>query len=186
MTQTKKPTPLQIDEPSQLSNKGRLIQICPGEPQKRSGNSGRFGPLPSSRPGPLRYYQMKQVASSHFRLTNIHTDSIPGQLYTFRLHNLRNLHNNGLESRFTQSCQTIFAGWSITDPLPYPKYLERVMLKNRQKSLSRSLPPPISDIWRKQQWQGISHQIDDPLRALARQSLDRLEQGKGDADLERR
>jgi hypothetical protein len=36
------------------------------------------------------------------------------------------------------------------------------------------------------QWQGISHQIDDPLRALARQSLDRLQQGKGDADLERR
>jgi hypothetical protein len=36
------------------------------------------------------------------------------------------------------------------------------------------------------QWQGISHQIDDPLRALARQSLDRLQHGKGDADLERR
>jgi len=30
------------------------------------------------------------------------------------------------------------------------------------------------------QWQGISHQIDDPLRVLARQSLDRLQQGKGD------
>jgi len=29
------------------------------------------------------------------------------------------------------------------------------------------------------QWQGISHQIDDPLRVLARQSLDRLQQGKG-------
>jgi len=36
------------------------------------------------------------------------------------------------------------------------------------------------------QWQGISHQIDDPLRVLAQQSLDRLQQGKGDADLERR
>jgi hypothetical protein len=36
------------------------------------------------------------------------------------------------------------------------------------------------------QWQGISHQIDDPLRRLAVQSLDRLKNGGGDADLERR
>jgi hypothetical protein len=36
------------------------------------------------------------------------------------------------------------------------------------------------------QWQGISHQIDDPLRSLANQSLERLKGGGGDADLERR
>jgi hypothetical protein len=42
------------------------------------------------------------------------------------------------------------AGWSIADLLPYPKYLERVMLKNWEKSFSRSLHAPISDIWRKQ------------------------------------
>ena len=36
------------------------------------------------------------------------------------------------------------------------------------------------------QWQGISHQIDDPLRRLAVQSLDRLKNGGGDANLERR
>jgi hypothetical protein len=36
------------------------------------------------------------------------------------------------------------------------------------------------------QWQGISHQIDDSLRILAVQSLERLKNGGGDADLERR
>jgi hypothetical protein len=36
------------------------------------------------------------------------------------------------------------------------------------------------------QWQGISHLIDDPLSKLAVQSLDRLKNGGGDADLERR
>jgi hypothetical protein len=36
------------------------------------------------------------------------------------------------------------------------------------------------------QWQGISHQIDDSLRTLAMQSLERLKDGGGDADLERR
>jgi hypothetical protein len=36
------------------------------------------------------------------------------------------------------------------------------------------------------QWQGISHQIDDSLRTLAMQSQDRLKNGGGDADLERR
>jgi hypothetical protein len=33
------------------------------------------------------------------------------------------------------------------------------------------------------QWQGISHQIDDSLRILAVQSLERLKNGGGDADL---
>ena len=36
------------------------------------------------------------------------------------------------------------------------------------------------------QWQGISHQIDDSLRTLAMQSLERLKDGGGDADLEKR
>jgi hypothetical protein len=36
------------------------------------------------------------------------------------------------------------------------------------------------------QWQGISHQIDDSLRNLANQSLERLKGGGGDADLEKR
>lgn len=36
------------------------------------------------------------------------------------------------------------------------------------------------------QWQGISHQIDDSLRRLANESLERLKGGEGDADLERR
>jgi hypothetical protein len=36
------------------------------------------------------------------------------------------------------------------------------------------------------QWQGISHQIDDSLRSLANQSLERLKGGGGDADLEKR
>ena len=36
------------------------------------------------------------------------------------------------------------------------------------------------------QWQGISHLIDHPLKKLAIQSLDRLQDGGGDVDLERR
>jgi hypothetical protein len=36
------------------------------------------------------------------------------------------------------------------------------------------------------QWQGISHLIDEPLKNLAMQSLERLKDGAGDADLERR
>jgi hypothetical protein len=36
------------------------------------------------------------------------------------------------------------------------------------------------------QWRGISHQIDDPLRVLAKQSLDRLKNGEEDVDLARR
>jgi hypothetical protein len=36
------------------------------------------------------------------------------------------------------------------------------------------------------QWQGISHLIDDPLKKLATQSLERLKDGGGDVDLERR
>ena len=36
------------------------------------------------------------------------------------------------------------------------------------------------------QWQGISHLIDEPLKNRAMQSLERLKDGAGDADLERR
>jgi hypothetical protein len=36
------------------------------------------------------------------------------------------------------------------------------------------------------QWRGFSHQIDDPLRVLAKQSLDRLRNGEEDVDLVRR
>jgi hypothetical protein len=36
------------------------------------------------------------------------------------------------------------------------------------------------------QWQGISHLIDDPLKKLDTQSLERLKDGGGDVDLERR
>ena len=36
------------------------------------------------------------------------------------------------------------------------------------------------------QWQGISHQIDDSLKSLANQSLERLKGGGGGADLEKR
>jgi hypothetical protein len=36
------------------------------------------------------------------------------------------------------------------------------------------------------QWQGISHLIDDPLKKLALQSLERLKDGGRDVDLERR
>ena len=36
------------------------------------------------------------------------------------------------------------------------------------------------------QWQGIGHLIDDPLKNRAMQSLERLKDGAGDADLERR
>jgi hypothetical protein len=32
----------------------------------------------------LQYYQMKQLASSHFRLTKIHQHALPGQIYAFR------------------------------------------------------------------------------------------------------
>jgi hypothetical protein len=96
------------------------------------------------------YYQMKQLANSHFRLTNIHKDSVPGQLYAFRIHNLRNLHPTDLENRFIQGCQTIFAGWSPSEPLPQPKYLERVLIQNRKRSFARSLHARISAIWRMQ------------------------------------
>jgi hypothetical protein len=40
---------------------------------------------------PLQYYQMKQLASSHFRLTQIHQHALPGQIYAFRTHNLPHL-----------------------------------------------------------------------------------------------
>jgi hypothetical protein len=36
------------------------------------------------------------------------------------------------------------------------------------------------------QWQGIGHLIDEPLKNRAMQSLERLKDGAGDADLERR
>ena len=97
---------------------------------------------------PLVYYQMKQLATSHFRLTNTHYDSIPGQLYAFRTHNLRNLYQTDLESRFILDCRTIFPEWSPADPIPQPKYLERVMIQNREKSFGRFLHAPISTIWR--------------------------------------
>jgi hypothetical protein len=58
---------------------------------------------------PLIYYQMKQLASSHFRLTNIHKDY-------------------------------------ISEPLPQPKYLKRVLIQNRVKSFGRSLHASISTI----------------------------------------
>ena len=95
---------------------------------------------------PLMHYQMKQLASSHFRLTNIHKHSILGQIYAFRSHNLRNLHQTDLEKRIIQDCQTIFTAWSPSEPLPQPKYLERVLIQNREKSFGRSLHAPISAI----------------------------------------
>jgi hypothetical protein len=98
----------------------------------------------------LMYYQTKQLASSHFRLTNIHQYSILGQIYAFRSHNVRNLHQTDLETRIVQGCQTIFSDFCglLSEPLPQPKYLERVLIQNREKSFGRSLHAPISTIWR--------------------------------------
>ena len=96
---------------------------------------------------PLVYYQMKQLPCSYFWLTSIHTNSITGQFYPFRIYNPRNLHHKDLETRFIQSCRTTFAGWAPADPLPHPKYFKRVMLKNREKTFNRALHDPVSVIW---------------------------------------
>jgi hypothetical protein len=74
---------------------------------------------------PLMFYQTKQLACSHFRLTNLHKHSIPGQIYAFRTHNLRHLKQTDLENRIIRGCQTVFTEWSPPEPLPQPKYLER-------------------------------------------------------------
>jgi hypothetical protein len=99
---------------------------------------------------PLQYYQMKQLASSHFRLTKIHQHALPGQIYSFRTHNLPHLDPIDLENRILQSCKTIFTVWSPSKALPQPKYLEKVLTQNQEKSFGRSLHVPISNIWRLQ------------------------------------
>jgi hypothetical protein len=96
------------------------------------------------------FYQMKQLACSHFRLTNSHKYSIPGQIYAFRTHNLRHPQRSDLENRIIRDCQTVFSEWSPTEPLPQPKYLERVSITNHEKSFGRSLHVPFSNIWRLQ------------------------------------
>jgi hypothetical protein len=78
---------------------------------------------------------MKQLA--------IHHHAIPGQIYAFRSHNLQYLHQTDLENRILQSCQTIFTDWSPSEALPQPKYLERVLIKNQEKSFGRSLHAPM-------------------------------------------
>jgi hypothetical protein len=105
---------------------------------------------------PLVFYQMKQLAYSHFRLTNSHKYSIPGQIYAFRTHNLRHLHNNcqqsDLENRIIRGCQPSSQSGLRQNHylLPQPKYLERVLITNREKSFGRSLQVPLSNIWRLQ------------------------------------
>jgi hypothetical protein len=42
----------------------------------------------------------------------------------------------------------LFPGWSSSEPLPQPRYLERVLTQNREKSFGRTLHAPISAIWR--------------------------------------
>jgi hypothetical protein len=69
---------------------------------------------------PLVFYQMKQLACSHFRLTNSHKYSIPGQIYAFRTHNLRHLQRSDLENRIIRDCQTVFSEWSPSEPFPQP------------------------------------------------------------------
>lgn len=83
---------------------------------------------------------------------SVRTPSQAGQIYAFRTHNPRNLHHTDLEYGFLQSCQTMFPGWAMTAPLPYPKYLDRVMIKleNKEKSFGRSPHALISDMWRRQ------------------------------------
>ena len=49
-----------------------------------------------------------------------------------------------------QSCKTIFTDWSSSKALPQPKYLEKVLTQNQEKSFGRSLHVPISNIWRLQ------------------------------------
>jgi hypothetical protein len=97
---------------------------------------------------PLMLYQMKQLACSHFRLTNSDKNSIPGQIFAFKTHNLRHLQQSDLENRIIRGCQTVFSEWSPSEPLPQPKYLERVLITNREKSFGRSLQVPLSNIWR--------------------------------------
>ena len=99
---------------------------------------------------PLQYYQTKQLASSHFRLTKIHQHALPGQIYTFRTHNLPHLDPIDLENRILQSCKTIFTYWCPSESLPQPKYLEKVLIQNQEIFFGRSLHVPISNIWRLQ------------------------------------
>ena len=72
---------------------------------------------------PLKYYQMKQLSCSHFRLTSIHQNSISGQIYAFRTDNLPRLQPMDQEIRFIQNCQSLFPEWSPLEPLPQPRYL---------------------------------------------------------------
>jgi hypothetical protein len=99
---------------------------------------------------PLMFYQTKQLAYSHSRLTNSHKHSIPGQIYAVRTHNLRHLQQTDLENRIIRGYQTVLTEWSPPEPLPQPKYLERVSIQNREKSFGRSLHAPLSNIWRMQ------------------------------------
>ncbi len=114
---------------------------CSGLPSTLQGDLG----IP-----PLQYYQMKQLASFHFRLTKMHQHSIPGQICAFRSHNLQYLSQTDLENRILHSCQTIFINWSPSEALPQPKNLERVLIQNQEKSFGRSLHVPITNIWRLQ------------------------------------
>jgi hypothetical protein len=77
--------------------------------------------------------------------------SIPGQIYAFRTHNLRHPQQSDLEKRIIRGCKIVSSEWSPSEPLPQPKYLERVLITNREKSFGQSLHVPLSNIWWLQQ-----------------------------------
>ena len=78
----------------------------------------------------------------------MHEHSLPGSLLAFRIGNLSNISDTDIEARLVRSSRTIFPAWVHTDPLPLPKYMTRVMPQNREKSYSRFLQTPISNVWR--------------------------------------
>ena len=91
---------------------------------------------------PLRLTQQVQLAQLHFRLTQVHKDSIPGTLHEISMSRFQDLPPQAME-RLMQQAQNHLHPQSALLPLQ----VKQALPENKEKSYANWLWVQASDLW---------------------------------------
>jgi hypothetical protein len=93
---------------------------------------------------PLRLIQQAQLAQLHFRLTQVHKDSIPGTLYEITMSRFQDLPPQAMERLMKQAQNHLHP-----QPALHPPQVRKALPENKEKSYKNWLRVQVSSLWRR-------------------------------------
>jgi hypothetical protein len=94
---------------------------------------------------PLRLTQQAQLAQLHFRLTQVHKDSIPGTLYEITMSRFQDLPPQAMERLMKQAQNHLHP-----QPALHPPQVRKALPENKEKSYKNWLRVQVSGLWRRE------------------------------------